>query len=90
MENTAGITADSIVLRRRYEDRVSRQKKEPVNYAVVSCCFSGLHIYEMDCTGTACDTNSTDDLNYEPEAYRRLRETQQAFQESQARANSRS
>ncbi|CAK0841699.1 unnamed protein product [Prorocentrum cordatum] len=76
-----GITADSIVLRRRYEDRVRRHKKEPVNFAVTDCCFSGLHFYEMDCLGTSGVTSNVDDLNYEPEAYKRLRETQQIFRE---------
>ncbi|CAK0794430.1 unnamed protein product, partial [Prorocentrum cordatum] len=92
-----GITADSIVLRRRYEDRVRRQKKEPVIFAVTDCCFSGLHLYEMDCTGTSGATSNVDDLNYEPEAYMRLRETQQIFRErpeasrlNQARMRSRS
>ena len=75
------------MLRRRYEDRIRRQRKEPANYAVAACCFSGIHIYEMDCTGASGATDCTDDLNYEPEAYKRLRETQQVFQE---RMNSRS
>ncbi|CAK0820984.1 unnamed protein product, partial [Prorocentrum cordatum] len=76
-----GITADSIVLRRRCKDRVRRQKKEPTNFAVTNCCFSGPHLYGMDCTGTLGATSNVDDLNYEPEAYKRLREAQQIFRE---------
>ncbi|CAK0875279.1 unnamed protein product, partial [Prorocentrum cordatum] len=67
-----GITADSIF---------DARKKEPANFAVTNCCFSGLHLYEMDCTGTLGATSNVDDLNYEPEAYKRLRETQQIFRE---------
>ncbi|CAK0909173.1 unnamed protein product, partial [Prorocentrum cordatum] len=48
-----GITADSIVLRRREQERQMRKKKGDHTYACsVECCFSGLDLYEMDCTGT--------------------------------------
>ncbi|CAK0814301.1 unnamed protein product, partial [Prorocentrum cordatum] len=62
-----GIAADSIALRRRYEERVKREQKEPAHYACVTdCCYTGLDIYEMSCAGCQRQGNEKDSDNYEP------------------------
>ncbi|CAK0874842.1 unnamed protein product, partial [Prorocentrum cordatum] len=60
------------------------RRSQPTVACLTDCCFKGLDLYGMGAIGVQHQNSEKDYHTYEPEAYRRLREGQLAYEEQEA------